>query len=87
MSNKSRHGKGKHSSRRKRSQEKHHHSTVAVQQRAVAEVPEPVSRRREPSPLAKLTAAHYPHIAAELWTIGILAGLMLIILVVLALVL
>ncbi len=92
MSGKSRHGRGKHSPQSKKGSRRHHLATV-VRQQAVAQTYEPVSRpavlapsASVPTPMARLAAVRYPHIATELRTIGILAGIILIILVVLALV-
>ncbi len=62
-----------------------------VQRQAVAQTYEPVSHPNVsappvsvPTPVAKLAAVRYPHIATELRRIGILAGIMLVTLVVLA---
>jgi len=87
MPHKSQHVKGKHLSRRKRSKEKQRVSSVATRQQPIAETREPVSRPSAPTPVAKRVAIQYPHMAKELWTIGILAVIMLVTLVVLALVL
>jgi len=69
-------------------------SAIAAQQPAVAQTYEPVSSPKAaapsasmPAPKATVTIARYPHIAAELRRIGILAGIMLVTLIVLALVL
>ncbi len=66
----------------------------ATQQQAVAQtreavVPPGVSVpvASVPTPMATQTPAHYPYIVAELRRIGILAGIMVAIIVVLALVL
>ena len=68
-------------------------SAPLAQHQAVAQTHEAVSHPSVsapppsvPTPVAKLAVARYPHIATELRTIGILAGILLIILVVLALV-
>ena len=60
----------------------------------MAQTHEPVSRSNAlapsvnmPTPMAKSAAVKYPYIATELRFIGVLAGIMLITLVVLALVL
>ena len=93
MSGKSRHGRGKHSPQSKKGESRRHHLATVVRQQAVAQTYEPVSRPAvsAPSasvltPMAKLAAVRYPHIGTELRTIGILAGIMLLILVVRALV-
>jgi hypothetical protein len=94
MPGKSRHRKGKRSPQSKKGKSGRHFSATVAQQPAVAQVYKPVSRpdgsaplASVPTPVAKLAAARYPHIATELRTIGILAGIMLIILAVLVLVL
>ena len=94
MTGKSRHGKGKHPSRSKRRKGKQHFSAAVIHQQATAEAHEPVAPPRATAPVAsappqipKPTPVQYPYILAELRRIGILAGIMLVILVVLALVL
>ncbi len=94
MPNKSRHNRGKHLPQTKKRKSRQHFSAPVAPHQAVAQTRESVSRlgvsapsASVPTPVAKLAAARYPHIATELRTIGILAGIMLIILAVLALVL
>ena len=94
MPNKSRHSRGKHLPQIKKGKSRQRFSAPVVQHQAVTQTRESVSRlgvsapsASVPTPVAKLAAARYPHIATELRTIGILAGIMLIILVILALVL
>ncbi|MFC1933025.1 hypothetical protein ACFLXU_05300 [Chloroflexota bacterium] len=65
--------------------------TVLAQQPAVAPTHEPVSSpdvsvssAKVPAPMAKPATVQYPYIATELRTIGILAVIMLIVLIVLA---
>ena len=94
MSGKSRHGRGKHLPQSKKGKSRRHHLATVVRQQAVAQTYESVSHPNVPAlsasvptPMARLAAVRYPHIATELRTIGILAGIMLIILAVLALVL
>ena len=93
MPGKSRHKKGKHLPQSKKKKSRQRFSPPVVQHQAVAQTREPVSRPSvaAPSvsvltPVAKLAVARYPHMATELRTSGILAGIGLIILVVLALV-
>ena len=89
MPGKSQRGR-KHLSRSKK--EKSRRAFIAAQrQSAVAEAPKPVSRPivsaspvTAPSPVAKV---QYPYISGELRRIGILAGIILVILVVLTFVL
>ncbi len=78
----------------KRKKGKRHLSAAAVQQRLVAQTSKPVAPPKLSAPSvsastsrATLTTARYPYIVAELRRIGILAGIMLAILIVLALVL
>ena len=99
MPGKSRYAKGKHPSRTKKEKsrrrvdlERQGSSATDAQQSAVAETYQPVSQPRapapqttRPNPMATLTAARYPFIATELRRIGILAGIMLAVLIVLAL--
>ncbi len=94
MPGKSRHRKGKHLPQGKRRKSEQHFLATAAQQQAVAQTREPVSpigvsapSASVSTPMAKLAAVRYPHVAIELRTIGILAGIMLIILIILALVL
>ncbi len=94
MPGKSRHGRGKRSHQTKKVKSRRHFLPAVAQQQAVAQTYEPVSRLSEsappasmPTPMAKLAAIRYPYIATELRVIGILAGIMLIILAILALVL
>jgi len=77
----------------KRKKSRQSFSATAVQQRVVAQtsklvVSPPLSAPpvSVPTPMAKLSPARYPYIVAELRRFGILAGIMLIILIVLALV-
>jgi len=65
--------------------------TVVMQEQVTTRAPEPVSHpeapaspERKPAQTARPEIARYPHIAAELWNIGILAVIMLAILAVLA---
>ena len=98
MSGKSRHAKGKHLSRSKRSRrlglERQPSPAIVAQRQAIAQTSKPVPHPSVPAPLASISepmakpsAVWYPYIATELRRIGILAGIMLVILVVLALVL
>ena len=94
MPGKLQHRKGRHLPQSKRRKSRRRFSTPVAQHQAVAQTHESVSRPSAsassasmPTPVAKLAAARYPHIATELRTIGILAGVVLIILAVLALVL
>ena len=94
MPGKSRRGRGKRSPQGKKRGKSRQLSATATQQPAVAQTHEPVPRpvvsappASLPAPTAKPATVRYPYIATELRTIGILAGVMLIILVVLAFVL
>ena len=91
MPDKSRRRKGKYSPQSKRRKGRPTRSTTVVQQRTVAQAREPVpianvsaSAAGAPAPVAKPVPVRYQYIATELRTIGILAGIMLIILIVLA---
>jgi len=67
---------------------------IAAQRQAVAQTYKPVPQPKPsapsvsaPTPMSAQTTARYPYIVSELRRIGILAGIMLAILVVLALIL
>jgi len=84
----------KHLSQSKKRKRRRGSSAIAVQQQPVSQTYEPVSQPVVSAPSASVLtpkatqiAAHYPYIVTELRRIGILAGIMLAILVVLALVL
>ena len=94
MPGKSRRGRGKHSPQGKKRKSRQRFLATVDQQQTVTQTYEPVSHpsvpvpsATVPTPMAKLATARYPHIATELRTIGILGGVVLIILAVLALVL
>jgi len=94
MPGKSRHGRGKHPPLSKRKRGRQRFSVAVTQQQAVAETHKPVAPAKVaapsasvPTPMPILTPVQYPYILAELRRIGILAGIILAILVVLALVL
>jgi len=93
MSDKSRHGKGKRSFHSKGKKSRQHFSATAAQQRVVAQTNKPVVSPKLSAPSVSaptpttLTTARYPYVVAELRRFGILAGIMLVILIVLALVL
>jgi len=96
MPGKSQHGRRK-LPRSKRRRGRQDISATSIQQRVVAQTYKPVSKSASPpevsAPPARVpattvtpAATRYPYIAAELRRIGILAGVMLVILVILALV-
>jgi hypothetical protein len=94
MPGKSRRRKGKHLPQSKKRKSGRRFLATVVQQPEVAQTREPVSRPEVsapsvsvPTPIAELAAVRYPHVVTELRMIGILAGIMLVILIVLALVL
>jgi len=79
--------KGKHSLQSKKKKRKQSSTLIATQQQAVAQTYKPTAPSKVAAPLAKEptpTVARFPYIATELRRIGILAGIMLAILVVLA---
>ena len=93
MPGKSQRRRGKHSTQSKKRKSRPSRPAVLVQQQALAQTHESVSSPEAsvpsasvPTPMAEPASVRYPYIASELRTIGILAGIMLIILVVLALV-
>jgi len=94
MPSKSRHRKAKHLPQSKKKKGGQHFPANVARQPEVAQTHEPVSQSSVPTPspsvptpVARVAAVQYPHIAAELRAIGILAGIMVVILVILALVL
>ncbi len=94
MPGKTRRKKGKFSSQSKRKPDRQNRPAAAIRQQEVAPVQEPASPSgvsaspaSMPAPAAKPAAIRHPYIAAELWTIGILAVVMLAVLIVLATVL
>ena len=101
MPGKSGHAKGKHLSRSKRRKgsqklrlEKQYSPAITTQQQTITQADEPAPAPTAPAPSAsistpvtKLPAVQYSYIGIELKRISILAGIMLVILIVLALVL
>lgn len=94
MPDKSRRRRGKYSAQGKKGKSRPSHPTVLAGQPAVAQAHESVSLPkvavaavRTPTMPLKPATISYPYVSAELRSIGILTGMMLIILVVLALVL
>lgn len=91
MPGKSRHGKGKHPHRSKKSKAIKRQASTYLQQQATAEAPEHAAPvRTEPAPKAAspaVTTPRYPYVAGELKRIGILAGIIIVILIVLSIVL
>ena len=93
MPDKSRHGKRKHPSQSKKRRERERHAAI-VQQPVTAQAPKPAAPADMPAPSARVptsarvpSATQYPYITAELKRIGILSGITVVILIVLALVL
>ena len=94
MPGKSRHGGRKRSFQGKKKKGKRSPLGVVAQRQADIQIDKPVappkvvtSSASAPTPMPVLTAVRYPYILTELRRIGILAGIILAILVVLALVL
>ena len=94
MPGKSRHDRRKHSFQGKKKKGGRNPPGVAAQRQADMQIDKPVAPPRvaapsasAPTPMPALTAARHPYILTELRRIGILAGVMLAILVVLVLVL
>ncbi len=90
MSGKSRRSRGKHAIHGKRKKGKLRHQVIVAQPQAVTQAEESVSPPQAPVPSTKTAtpATHvvvkYPYILTELRRIGILAGIMLAVLIVLA---
>jgi len=86
MSGKSRRSRGKHAVHGKRKKGKLRPQVIVAQPQAVTQAEESVSSTKTATPAAPVVVK-YPYILTELRRIGILAGIMLAILIVLALVL
>ncbi len=91
MPGKSRRGKGKYVPYDRKRKGSVSRPTIAAQQPAVGSTREPLARPGAPTPSAtipasraKAQAVQYPYVTRELRTIGILAGIMLVILIVLS---
>ena len=91
MSSKSRHGKRKYAQSKKRRKERQVVPAVSVQQPIVSQVSETAAPHEVSIPSASIPgktvtpiATRYPYIVTELRRIGILAGIILVILVILA---
>ena len=94
MPDKSRRRRGTPSVQSKKKKNRLSRSTTLAPQPAVAQTGEPAAKPsvsvpsvNMPATVVKPIVVRYPYIAAELRTIGILAGIMLVVLVVLALLL
>ncbi|MFC1901555.1 hypothetical protein ACFLX3_01310 [Chloroflexota bacterium] len=93
MPGKSRQIKGKHPHLSKKTRAMQRHGTLAAPPPAVKDAPGPATAASPPPPPravaspATSKAARYPYITSELRSIGIMAGAILVILIVLALVL
>jgi len=90
MPGKSRHGKGKQY-QSKKSKAKQRHASMAPHQQVAAAAPQPATPPREPAattnePAAPVTKAvsRYPYISSELRRIGILAGIIIVVLIILS---
>ncbi|MFC1942090.1 hypothetical protein ACFLWU_02610 [Chloroflexota bacterium] len=86
-------GKGKHPPHSKKSKAMQRLGTMASQPQVAAETPSQAAAfstpppPRAPAPMARAKVIQHPYIIAELRRIGILAGITLVILIVLAIVL
>ncbi len=94
MPGKSRHRRGKRLPQSKKRGSVQRSSDTVAQRQVVAQTHEPIFRpgvsvpsASVPTPAAKLAIVRHLHVATELRTIGILAAILLVILIVLALVL
>ncbi len=93
MPGKSRHGKGKHPHHSKKSKAIRRQTTMPSQQQATAVAPEPTAPVKAPpapkaaAASAAVTAPRYPYVVGELKRIGILAGIIIVVLIVLSIVL
>lgn len=93
MPGKSRHGKGKHHHLSRKSRARQRHDAMAFQPPVAVDTPQPAATistpplAKAPTPPAVPRMTQYPYITTELQRIGILAGIILVILIVLALVL
>jgi hypothetical protein len=86
MAGKSRRGRGRHLPRSKRKGRKVFSAPAAQVYEPAPEAEKPVPSAKTPTPRATVAATRATNISAELRRIGLLAGIMLVILVVLALI-
>jgi hypothetical protein len=90
MPGKSRHGKGRHPHYSKKSRAKQRQGATVLPQHVISDTSRPVTTASTPPPSdassspAKPKAIQYPYITSELRSIGILAGIIIVILIVLA---
>jgi len=90
MASKSRRGRGKYSPPSKKRKRRQISTITATQQQAIAQTYKPAAPSKVAVPLVEEptpTIAHYPHMTAELRRIGMLAGIMITVLIILSLVL
>lgn len=94
MPGKLRHVKGKHPPQSKKRREKQRSQTTVAHQQVAAQISKPATHTGMAAPSASVPAtstappiARYPYITTELRRIGILAGIILALLIVLALIL
>ena len=93
MPSKSKHGKGKHYHQSRKSKAIQRQNSKNITRDVAAEIPRPVSDINTPPPeknnieSPKVKTMQYPFIVNELRRIGILAGIILVVLVILAIIL
>jgi hypothetical protein len=93
MPGKSRHAQKKHQHHSKKSKAKQRQQSMSLQQNVAAQIPGQATAIEKPSPLkpatspAKTRTLQYPYITGELQRISILAGIIIVILIILAIVL
>lgn len=93
MPSKPKNNKGKHYHQSRKSKAIQRQNSTTAKRDVAAEIPMPVSDIDRPSPVkpnidsAKVKTMQYPFIVNELRKIGILAGIILVILVILAIIL
>jgi hypothetical protein len=92
MPSKSRAGKGKHPHQSKKSKAIRRQEATRIQPHKTVDSPQPAAVATKPaaeaaSTLEKTRTIQYPFIVSELRRIGILAGIILVILIILALIL
>ena len=91
MPGKSRHSKGKHLHHSKKSKAKQRQEAASIRPLAT-EIPGPATAvevllpSKTAAPLAKTRTMQYPYISGELRRIGILAGIIIVILIILAII-
>ena len=85
MPGKSRQGKGRHRTQGKKRKTPQIYAATVAPEEPVSQPKVPAPAKSVPTPAASVTGVRYPYVVTELRRIGILAGIMVAIMVVLVL--